>query len=109
MSRRIPLLSIALVGVLCAACAAPPSSAAPSMRVLVRFQTDVIGDDAGLVRALERETGAAVAYETSVAADRHVYRLACPADDDGCARSLARIGAMPGVAAVTPDVLRSHR
>lgn len=79
-------------------------SAAPAMRVIVKFRNPVPYQDAAFLQTLGQQCGVRLSYAASVGADTHVYLLQAVAHQgpDVVLRCMAHI---PSVQYIEPDAV----
>jgi hypothetical protein len=87
-------------------CASAPSTAQPSIRILISFRVPVDGAAPDLLSHLERLTGQSIRYASPVSEKLHAYTLFCPADDPGCAATIRLLRTDPAVQDISSDQIR---
>lgn len=93
---------VLLLGLL-AACATAAEKSGPPQRIVITFESVLALDDAALLRRLSTAAGGRVEFAGAAGSTAAAYLLQCPAADQDCEQSMAKLRQLDGVSGVQRD------
>lgn len=93
---------VILLGLL-AACATAAEKSGPPQRIVITFESVLALDDAALLRRLSTAAGGRVEFLGAAGSTAAAYLLQCPAADQDCEQSMAKLRQLEGISGVQRD------